>query len=257
MPLRVFGESIEDISAPLVIRFLVGHEVREARKLNQRGLRYRTGAPWNKSLVLNVLDESAVIGTYTWGRSRNKPHAARPTAEWLSIPVAPIVDASVHALALRLRRERDITSSPRRASARPRVLSGLVVCGRCGATCQLETSGKTVDGNQYRYCYYSCRTYCRAGKEACAGVRVATEVLDEAVLKYLADVVCTPSRLAALAKVVRREELTLSEFANAWRGLITADHDVGRAYALHLIERIELHDEKAVIIGRQEGGAAM
>ena len=228
-----------------------------ARTLNQRGLRYRTGAPWNKSLVLNVLEESAVMGTYTWGRSRSKPHAARPTAEWLSIPVTPIVDASVHALALRLRRERDITSSPRRASARPRVLSGLVVCGRCGATCQLETSGKTVDGNQYRYCYYSCRTYCRAGKEACAGVRIATEVLDEAVLKYLADVVCTPSRVAALAKVVRGEELTLSELANAWRGLITADHDVGRAYALHLIERIELHDEKAVIIGKQEGGAAM
>jgi hypothetical protein len=62
---------------------------------------------------------------------------------------------------------------------------------------------------------------------------------------------------AALTKVVQREELTLSEFANAWRGLITADHDVGRAYALHLIERIELHDEKAVIFGKQDGGAVM
>ena len=127
--------------------------------------------------------------------------------------MTPIVDASVHALALRLRRERDITSSPGRASARPRVLSGLVVCGRCGATCQLETSGKTIDGNQYRYCYYSCRTYCRAGKEACAGVRVATEVLDEAVLAYLADAVCTPNRVAGLVKVVGERDLASDELA--------------------------------------------
>jgi hypothetical protein len=75
-------------------------------------------------------------------------------------------------------------------------------------------------------------------------------VLDGAVLAHLADVVCTPSRLAARAKVIRREDLTLEEVANAWRGLIIADHDVGRAHALHLIERIELHDEKAVIIVR-------
>jgi len=224
-----------------------------ARTLNQRGLRYRTGAPWNKSLVLNVLDESAVIGTYTWGRSRAKRKQARPSAEWLSIPVTPIVDANVRALALRLRRERDITTAPGRASARPRVLSGLVVCGRCGATCQLETSGKTIDGNRYRYCYYSCRTYCRAGKEACAGVRVATEVLDEAVLAYLADVVCTPNRTARLEKAVGEGSLAPDDLARTWRALVTADHDIGRAYALHLIERIVLRDDKAAIIAKHGG----
>ena len=67
--------------------------------------------------------------------------------------MTPIVDADVHALALRLRRERDLGSAGGRAVALPRVLGGLVVCGRCGASCQLETSGKTIDGNRYRYCY--------------------------------------------------------------------------------------------------------
>ncbi|HSO35906.1 MAG TPA: recombinase family protein [Labilithrix sp.] len=162
-----------------------------ARTLNQRGLRYRTGVAWDKGLVLDVLDEDAAVGTYYWGRRRGG--VVRPRKEWLSIPVTPIVDADVHALALRLRRERDLGSASGRAVAQPRVLGGLVVCGRCRASCQLETSGKTIDGNRYRYCYYSCRTYCRAGKEECPGVRAATVVLDAAVLGYLADVVCAPA----------------------------------------------------------------
>jgi hypothetical protein len=64
-----------------------------ARVLNQRGLRYRTGIAWHKSLVLDVLDDDAAIGTYYWGRRRGG--ALRPREEWLSIPVTPIDDADV------------------------------------------------------------------------------------------------------------------------------------------------------------------
>jgi site-specific DNA recombinase len=157
---------------------------------------------------------------------------------------------TVHALALRLRRERDLGSAGGRAVAQPRVLGGLVVCGRCRASCQLETSGKTVDGNRYRYCYYSCRTYCRAGKEECPGVRVATEVLDAAVLGHLADVVCAPARVDALEEVAKRRGLAVGDLAETWRALVTADHDVGRAYAMHLVERVELHDDRAVVVAK-------
>jgi DNA invertase Pin-like site-specific DNA recombinase len=219
-----------------------------ARTLNQRGLRYRTGVAWDKGLVLNVLDEDAAVGRYYWGRRRGG--VVRPREEWLSIPVTPIVDADVHALALRLRRERDLGSACGRAVAQPRVLGGLVVCGRCRASCQLETSGKTVDGNRYRYCYYSCRTYCRAGKEECPGVRVATEVLDAAVLGYLADVVCAPARVEALEDIAARRGLAVGDLAETWRALVTADHDVGRAYAMHLIERVELHDDRAIVVAK-------
>ncbi len=119
-----------------------------ARTLNQRGLRYRTGLAWNKNLVLDVLDEEAVVGTYWWGRRRDG--VGRPRGEWLSINMTPIVDAEVYALAQRLRRDRDLGGGGGRVVARPRVLSGVVFCGRCGASCQLETSGKTIDGNRYR-----------------------------------------------------------------------------------------------------------
>ena len=218
-----------------------------ARTLNQRGLRYRTGVAWNKNLVLDVLDEDAALGTYWWGRS--KDHVARPRAEWLSIAVTQIVDAQVHALAHRLRHERDVSGGGGRAVARPRVLGGVVFCARCGAKCQLETSGKTIDGNRYRYCYYSCRTYCRTGKEACPGVRIATEVLDAAVLAHLAVTVCDARRVDSLRRLVGGS-LSREEIATAWRALVTADHDVARSYVLHLVERVELHDDRAVVVPR-------
>lgn len=220
-----------------------------ARTLNQRGLSYRTGLAWKKNVVLDVLDEEAVVGTYWWGKRRDG--VARPREDWLSIRVTPIVDAEVYALAQRLRRERDLGVGGGRAVARPRVLSGVVFCGRCGASCQLETSGKTIDGNRYRYCYYSCRAYCRAGKEACPGVRVATEVLDAAVLAHLAEVVCAPRRVGELQKLVEGRALALDDLGAAWRALVTADHEVGRAYVLHLIDRVELYDHHATVVPRR------
>ena len=220
------------------------------RTLNQRGLRYRTGVAWAKGLVLDVLDEAAAVGTYYWGRRRGG--VVRPREEWLSIAVKPIVDVDVHALALRLRRERDLGSAGGRAVAHP--LGGLVVCGRCRASCQLETSGKTIDGNRYRYCYYRCRTYCRAGKEECPGVRVATEVLDAAVVGYLAEILCSPARAEALEEIATRRGLVVGDLAETWRALVTADHDVGRAYAMHLVQRVELYDDYAIVVAKTAAG---
>ena len=65
-----------------------------------------------------------------------------------------------------------------RASAKPRVLTGLARCGLCGSSYQLETSGKSLDGATYSYCYYNCRKTLRAGKKACPGFRVRVEDLD-------------------------------------------------------------------------------
>jgi site-specific DNA recombinase len=114
-----------------------------ARELNQRGLRYRTGGAWTKDLVLSVVGQTAAIGTYFWGKRRaNRP---RPQEEWLPLVVDPIVDREVFDLVQLLRQSRDPASSPGRGVAKPHLLTGLLRCAKCGASYQLETSGKKVD----------------------------------------------------------------------------------------------------------------
>jgi hypothetical protein len=217
-----------------------------ARALNARGCRYRTGAPWTKNLVLDVLTEAADRGLHWWGRRR--AGRARPRSEWIAIKVEPIVDAEVHEVVQRLRTARELSRRSGRAAAKPHLLSKFLRCGRCGASFQLETSGKTVDGGVYRYCYYNCWSFCRAGKEVCAGRRIRTEVLDAAVLAHLADMVCRSERVDRLRALLR--SAPAGDLRTVWRKLVTSDPMVSRAYLEHLVERIEVHEASIVVVPR-------
>lgn len=290
-----------------------------ARSLNRRGARYRTGALWDKKRVMAVLDQSAVAGVYRWGRHVNRP-SSRKTQEVIELKVPPLVDPEVFRLVQQLRAARDPKKKPGRGASPAHVLSGLVRCGRCGAAYQLETSGKRMDDGVYRYSYYNCRSFCRGGKELCAGHRVPTAVLDAAVLEHIAAATCTPARAERLgadlvrthqqARWHRRERLrdalarsreriaewnvalahpgadqglararleplhrearaleadlrrdlqasdTLSaapvttRVAEVWSSLITHDPQVGRSYAQHLLDHVDVYDDRVVVVPR-------
>jgi site-specific DNA recombinase len=216
-----------------------------ARILNQRGLRHRDAA-WTKDLVLNVLDDKTVAGTYYWGRHVTREQIPRPRSEWLALAVEPIVDPNVHALARELRSAREPARSPGRAPSPAHALTGLLRCGRCGASCQLETSGKRVEGVMYKYAYYNCRSACRAGREVCAGHRIRTATLDAAVLAHVADVVCTPERVELISRRLR-EAVAPDVVTSAWRALIEHDHTVTQGYLRQLVAKIVVYENRIVV----------
>src|SRR5215813_11124237 len=76
-----------------------------AIQLNERGLLYRRFGPWSTKLVLHVLDEPAVAGTYFWGRWSTKRKTRSHEAEWVPLPVTPIVTPAAHELAMKLRKQ--------------------------------------------------------------------------------------------------------------------------------------------------------
>ena len=162
-----------------------------ARELNQRGVRYRK-ALWSSDLVLKVVQEEAAIGTYYWGRRDHGVY--RDKSEWVPSSVPALIDEDLFALARRVREERDPERNPGRASSSPLLLAKLLRCGRCGASCALETSGKLDANGEHAYRYYNCRAFIRVGKEACGGCRVPVAVLDEAVLKHIGEQVFSEER---------------------------------------------------------------
>lgn len=95
--------------------------------------------------------------------------AAPRRSESLDLKVERIVDPDVYELTRRLRSERAPKKYGGLGASPEHVLSGLLRCGKCGASYQTETSGKCIDDGVYRYCYYNCRTACRVGKEQCSG----------------------------------------------------------------------------------------
>lgn len=213
-----------------------------AQSLNERGLLHR-GKLWNKTVVLNVVSDTTVAGTFYWGRHATREQIVRPESEWLALAVEPIVDAATFELAQRLRTTRK-SRERRDGSAPVHVLGGLVHCAKCGASFGLESSGKRIDGGVYRYCYYNCRTTLRAGKQACPGRRIPMRDLDRAVLTRIADDVCTAERSLALCRVLRRPASDALRLRDAWRELILSDAHVGMTYARNLIGRVAASDTK-------------
>lgn len=222
-----------------------------AKALNHHGAFYRRGSPWTKDLVLHVLDEPAVAGTYFWGRWSARRKKWRNEAEWLPLKVEPIIEPSLYELAMKLRKDREPRRNPGRAASKANLLAGLVRCGTCGASYQLETSGKRVNGDLYQYRYYNCRTFCRVGSSACNGGRIPTSELDVVVLEHLASSVCTAERCDALVGKARMN----AEMQTAWSSLVTAGGTVSRNYLLHLIERIEVRENEITIVPRAEFAA--
>jgi hypothetical protein len=175
-----------------------------ARAMNRRGLKYRDGTLWDKAKVLNVLDEEAAIGTYFWG-THDKHGKLRDESEWVAILVEPIIDRELFELAQGVRDANDPVKSPGRTSSSPMLLAGLVRCGKCGASYQLETSGKKTKTGVWTYRYYNCRAHLRVGAEKCPGFRIVEEKLDRAVLEHLAAKVFTLEACRTLLRDLAEE----------------------------------------------------
>lgn len=221
-----------------------------AIQLNERGLLYRRGRPWSRKLVLHVLDEPAVAGTYYWGRWSTKRKTRSNEAEWVPLPVSPIVTPAVHELAMKLRKQREPSRRPGRPVSPANLLAGVVRCGKCGASYQLESSGKRVRGDLYQYRYYNCSKFCRIGSAVCPGYRIRTNVLDEAVLAHLAGIICTPARAEALGLTARSASADTDELRRTWAALVTGGGTISRSYVLHLVDHIEVRENEIRVVAR-------
>lgn len=180
-----------------------------ARELNQRGYRHR-GKLWSKDRVLKVIAEEAAVGRYYWGKTDARSGVMRDREDWICVPVEPLITEETFALAQKVRADRDPEKHPGRASSSPLLLAGLVTCGKCGASYQLDTSGK-LDPSGRSYRYYNCRTASRTGKEACAGHRLPAERFEQQLLEHIAEQVFSKDRCKLILRDMIEESGVLRQ----------------------------------------------
>ena len=232
-----------------------------ARSLNQRGLLYRKHL-WTRDLVLKVISDPGVVGRYRWGRIDSRGKRVRPESEWIPMAVDRIVDDEVFQMAQALRTKRDPGRSLGRLPSSPLLLAGLLRCARCGDAHQLETSGK-CDSSGQPYRYYNCRRFCRSGKEACVGYRIAVETLDSAILNHIAERVFTEERCQEIlrefvedqgvlrqktadqCRLLERERDELGKRLERWYERIETDPELGDVGAERLRELKAKRDDVA------------
>jgi hypothetical protein len=137
-----------------------------------------------------------------------------------------------------LRESRDPGRSPGRSPSSPLLLARLLRCALCGDAYQLESSGK-LDANGHPYCYYNCRRFCRSGKDACSGHRIAVDTLDTAILAHVAEHVFTAERCQEILRDFVEEQGILRQKTTEQRRLLERERDeLGRRLE-RWYERIE------------------
>ncbi len=184
-----------------------------SQRLAAAGVPTRTGnARWNHRTIWDMVQNPAYVGRAAFGRTRSVPLEPRlraprgrpaqsrrgyaprvvPEAEWITIPVPPLVDAETFAAA-----QQQLAENRRRARIPLKgsryLLQGLLVCGQCG----YAYYGRTNDA---RNAYYRCPGTDASrwgGTRVCTNRELRMDGLNEAVWAEVCRLLREPERLEA------------------------------------------------------------
>ena len=177
-----------------------------ALTLNGEGIlnrRYR----WNVSNVLALLRNPAMIGQLAFGRVMrvDGQRQLMPKANWIVVDShAPIIARPLWETVQRMIDRDALICTPTDAyvtGGSPHstfAFTGLLRCGRCGASLQIEHA----KGRSHRYSYYCCRTAQRQG--ACVRRRIPARAFDDWLMEGICADVFTPDALRGIAHDVRQ-----------------------------------------------------
>jgi len=162
-----------------------GHSLTTLRRqLQVEGLRNRSGKPFQKSQLHRILHNPALVGDLVWSRSRaGRGKWMKPVSTWLISQDAwtGIIDRDTFKRIQTMLAGRAPTDGKRRVPSSDYLLTGLLVCGRCG-------SGYTVEqAKSGRYKYYDCCQRRKDGVAACPGKRLPIAQTDRQVISVLLD----------------------------------------------------------------------
>ena len=171
-----------------------------AERLNREGHRYR-GKLWCKHRVLEIVGEEAYAGRYYYNRRDHRTNRFKPKEEWILLPVEPIIDEATWQRARKIKEERTpITGTINPAAiASKTLLTGLAVCGLCGARMSLETA------KGGKFTYYNCTNYLRRGKSTCPGQRIPAAELEKFIIDHMANKLFTTDRVKTILKGIYAE----------------------------------------------------
>ena len=180
-----------------------------AQLLSERGERLR-GKRFSVSNVHGILTNTAYIGCVLFNRRDSRTGEARPEAEWVPIPVPPVVSEDVFYAVRKQMADRDPRMGEAAVKTNTNLLTGRTICGCGDDGCGAGMS--TATGKSGRYRYYACAARTKQGVDACAGRRMRMEALDTIVIDAVAEHLTNPVRLNALLQTwLDRSQTAISE----------------------------------------------
>lgn len=215
---------------------------RIAEQLND-DQRLHRGKAWSKSSVLGVLRSEAVLGRVVFNRKDRKSGRDRPRDEWIVVDSHPPIIELENWERVQALVQADAPTSHQGSHRSTWAFTGLIQCGGCGSSMQIETA----KGRTKRYSYYNCRT--NQVRNGCTRKRIRADVLEEWLLeKVISEVLTTKNLLSVVA--------ALEEAAGRWaietrRRRITLSQQLAELKTRNnnLYDLLELHGKDAPNLG--------
>src|SRR6266852_1755940 len=198
-----------------------------AHLLNERQIPTRSEKTrWERSTVWGMLRNPAYQGRACYGKtelrprqritrplrqrqglpSRNSANHERPRADWIEVPVPPLLSEETFALAQE-QLEKTKRYAPRR-TMEPTLLQGMLVCQQCGYALY-RTSTRT---SKHKLNYYRCigsDGYRRLKGSVCTNRPIRQDYLDRFVWNEVIRLLEDPALVQA--EINRRQEVARSE----------------------------------------------
>lgn len=170
--------------------------------LEASGYKTRSGSPWSKTALYEMLRNEKYTGVYIYGRAaparrdgKRNNHASKPEEEITRIPggIPAIITYDQWRKVRDMSKEGKVLGGKNHAK-NVYVLSGLVRCGVCGQTMVISNAGRNRDGSYWRA--YRCKNKCVKGIEY--------RKLEACIFDFLSEYVSTPEFGEQLLSIVRQ-----------------------------------------------------
>lgn len=163
------------------------------------------GRRWSKATISNLLRNHTVIGKTVFNKRDRRNKRIRKKEDWIFVDShEPIINIDVWENVQILMDE----ASPVLGSSSPkstRLFTGILKCGKCSASMQVETA----KGRSRRYSYYNCRN--KQKDNICEGHRVRADIIDDFLIEQIAEKIFKKNILIDIAK-------ELKQVSGKWHG---------------------------------------
>lgn len=171
-------------------------------ELDASGHKTRSGSPWSKSAIYEMLRNEKYTGIYIYGRAqaagrdgKRNNHASNPEDQITRVPggLPAIITYDLWRKVREMSKEGKVLGGKNHAK-NIYVLSGLVRCGVCGQKMVISNAGRNRDGSYWRA--YRCKNKCVKGVEY--------RKLEACVFDFLSDHVSAPEFCERLLSIIQQ-----------------------------------------------------
>lgn len=172
-------------------------------RLNKQGYRTKTGRPFGKNSIYEILRNPRYAGYYVFNRAptridgKRNWHARKKEEEIIMIPdaIPAIIPKEEWEEVQKILNGRKLKAAPRQRSEVIYILTGKAVCGECGAA-MVGDSSRSKSGQVKRY--YNCNRKLRT--KECDNRQISKRILEDYVLGELEKHFFAPEKKEELAK---------------------------------------------------------